>query len=120
MENNEPTVGYRPTILTQKAWNTLCSWTSDVFIIDRTHIDITYNDRNRTAIRIELRDIDSVDYIHDNRSYFVLYEDGIGKDIIPNVVAKLLRRIWDEKELEKCKKDMEYFQKKYTYTQFQK
>jgi hypothetical protein len=100
MRNNEPTVWYRPTILNQKAWDTLCSWTSDVFIIDRTHIDIMYGNRNRTEIRIELRDIDSVDYIDDKRSYFVLYEDGIGTDIIPNVVTKLLRRIWDDKELE--------------------
>jgi hypothetical protein len=109
-----------PTILTELQWNTLVSWTECSFTVNNKLIEVNFIDSRESAIRIDMTDITAISSKRYQTSYFTVYKDGINEQIIPHVIATILRRIWDEKELEKCKNDVEYFQKKYTTTQFQK
>ncbi len=100
----------KPKVVSKKAWNTLRSWIAELIIVDGNQIDITYSKRDKSEIRITIQHIDS-----QQSDVYHLSEDDIGVAVLPERISKLLRDVWNQKELKRCQTDPQYFINRYTY-----
>lgn len=89
-------------VVTKKAWNTLCEWISELIIVDGFQIDIGYSKRDKSEIRIVVQKIDNDGFGNgENVQVYTLSKDDIGVAVLPNDISTILRKVWNQKELEK-------------------
>ena len=106
----------KPKVVSKKAWNTLCSWIAELIIIDEKQVDVGYSNRDKSEIRITIQNIDSNGYGDgETADVYRLSKDDIGVAVLPERISKILRDVWNKKELERCESDPQYFINKYTY-----
>lgn len=105
----------KPKIVSKKAWNTLCSWIAELIIVDGFQIDIGYSKRDKSEIRIVVQKIDNLDWFGNNETVqvYTLSENDVGVAVLPNDISTILRKVWNQKELEKCLNDAQYFMNRY-------
>jgi hypothetical protein len=105
---------FKPKVLSKKAWDTLCSWIAELIIIDEKQVDIGYSNRGKSEIRITIQNIDSNGVGDgDTADVYHISTDDIGVVVLPEKISKILRDVWNEKELERCQSDPQYFINKY-------
>lgn len=103
-------------VVTKTAWNTLCKWVAELIIVDGFQIDIGYTNRHKSEIRIVVQKIDNDGFGNgENAQVYRLSEDDIGVAVLPKDISTILRKVWNQRELEKCKNDPQYFMSRYTY-----
>lgn len=103
-------------VVTKTAWNTLCKWVAELIIVDGFQIDIGYTNRHKSEIRIVVQKIDNDGFGNgENAQVYRLSEDDIGVAVLPKDISTILRKVWNQRELEKCKNDSQYFMDRYTY-----
>lgn len=103
-------------VVTKKAWNTLCKWVAELIIVDGFQIDIGYSKRDKSEIRIVVQKIDKDGFGNgENAQVYRLSEDDIGVAVLPKDISTILRKVWNQKELEKSLYDAQYFINRYTY-----
>lgn len=86
-------------VLSKHAWNTLCSWVSELIFIDGNQVDIMYSKRDKSEIRITIQPIESNGY-GDGETY-CLSEGDIGEPVLDKGISKILREVWNQKEFER-------------------
>ena len=101
----------KPKVVSKKAWNTLCSWVAELIIIDGKQVDIGYSNRDKSEIRITIQNIGDVD----TADVYRLSKDDVGVAVLPRRILEILRDVWNQKELERCKSDSKYFINRNTY-----
>ena len=107
----------KPKVVSKKAWNTLRSWIAELIIVDGKQVDIGYSNREKSEIRI------TIQYVNPNgdtagseiADVYRISKDDIGVAVLPERISKLLRDVWNQKELERCKSNPQYFINRYTY-----
>lgn len=106
--------GLKPKVVSYKAWDTLRSWIAELIIVDRNQIDITYSKRDKSEIRITIQNIDSNVFVDGHTAdVYHLSKDDIGVAVLPERISKLLRDVWNQKELERSKHSVEYYTSKF-------
>ena len=89
-------------VVTKKAWDTLCEWASELIIIGGFQVDIGYSKRDKSEIRIVVQKIDNDGFGNgENVQVYTLSKDDIGVAVLPNDISTILRKVWNQKELEK-------------------
>jgi hypothetical protein len=107
----------KPKVVSKKAWDTLCSWIVELIIVDGKQVDIGYSNREKSEIRI------TIQYVNPNgdtagsetADVYRLLKDDIGVAVLPERISKILRGVWNKKELERYQTDSQYFINRYTY-----